>query len=148
MELWQLSAREGIRDTLARYAHCADSGRFAELVELFTEDGVLEIDGRAPLAGRAAILTFLTSTKTSLATGETQPFIRHHLSSIRIDIANTDTASAASYFLAITHRGPDHWGRYRDQLVQVGERWLFRHRRVRVDGRAPQGWSATRTDSL
>jgi hypothetical protein len=147
MELWELAARERIRDTLARYAHCADRGRFAELAALFTPDGVLEIDGRPPLQGRAAIEAFLTGTKTNIAANLSRPLIRHHVSSHRIEVHGPDTATAASYFLAITERGPDHWGRYRDRLVRVGEQWLFQHRRVRPDGHAPNSWVATRREA-
>ena len=145
METWELVARELIRDTLARYAHCADRGRFDELVALFTEDGVLEIDGLPPLRGRDAIREFLQGTKTSIANTTGRPLIRHHLSSVQIDVASPVEAAAASYFLAITERGPDHWGRYRDRLIPAGSRWLFRHRRVTPDGHAPQSWRATRS---
>jgi len=144
METWELTARERIRDTLMRYAHCADSGRFTELVELFTDDGVLEIDGHDALRGRQAITQFLTGTKSSLGATLEHPYIRHHVSSIVIEVHAADEATAASYFLAITERGPDHWGRYRDRLTCVSDRWLFRHRRVRPDGHAPQSWRATR----
>lgn len=147
METWELVAREGIRDTLARYCHCADSGRFSELAELFANDGILEIDGREPLRGRAAIIAFLGSTKRSLAADVAQPYIRHHLSSVVIEIRNATAASARSYFLAITDRGPDHWGRYRDEFVQVDGRWLFRHRRVRPDGHSERSWRATRSEA-
>lgn len=147
MELWELAAREGIRDTLARYAHCADTGRFAELVELFAADGVLAIDGRPELRGRHAILEFLSSTKTSLASTLERPYIRHHVSSIVIEVRGPDDASASSYFLAITQQGPDHWGRYRDRLTRIGKRWLFAHRRVRPDGHSAQSWRATRRDA-
>ena len=147
MELWEIAAREQIRDTLARYAHCADTGRFAELAALFTDDGVLAIDGRPPLRGRAAIEAFLTRTKTNIAANLAQPFIRHHVSSIRIEVLSSDAASSASYFLAITERGPDHWGRYRDRLVRVREQWLFQHRRVRPDGHTAHSWVASRRES-
>jgi len=147
MELWELTAREEIRESLARYAHYADTGRFVELVGLFTAEGVLEIDGRPPLQGRAAIEAFLTATKTNIAANLTQPLIRHHVSSLRIDVHGPDTASAASYFLALTERGPDHWGRYRDRLVRVREQWLVQHRRVRRDGYAPNSWVATRRET-
>lgn len=147
MELWELQARELIRDTIARYAHCADTGRFAELVGLFTEDGVLEIEGRAPYAGRAAIQEFLTGTKTNLASNLTRPLIRHHVSSIRVDLLSHHDASAVSYFLVITERGPDHWGRYRDHLSRVGDRWLLRHRRVHPEGHGATSWVATRRES-
>src|SRR5436309_2622294 len=135
MELWELAAREGVRDTLARYARCADTGRFADLVQLFAEDGVLEIDGRPPSSGRAAIQEFLESARTSLAASSTRPLIRHHVSSVEISVLDPDNAHAASYFLAITDHGPDHWGRYRDRLTRVGDRWLFHYRLVRIDGR-------------
>jgi len=41
MEVWELAAREQIRDTIARYAHCVDGGRFDDLVELFVPVAVL-----------------------------------------------------------------------------------------------------------
>lgn len=144
MESWELSARVAIGETLMRYAHCADTGRFAQLVELFSEDGVLEIEGREPLVGRAAILAFVTGTKASLAATLERPYIRHHISSLLVELAAPDRATARSYFLAITERGPDHWGRYRDDLVLSGERWLLQRRRVRVDGHSPTSWRAAR----
>jgi SnoaL-like protein len=144
VDAWEAVVREQIREAIARYAHCADTGRFADLADLFTEDGVLEIDGRPPIVGRGAILAFLTETKDSLSSTLQRPYIRHHVSSLIIDVHGFDEATAASYFLAITERGPDHWGRYRDRLVRVGDRWLFRHRRVRPDGHSEQSWRATR----
>ena len=147
MELWELVAREAIRETFAHYAHYADSGRFAELAELFTVDGILEIHGREPVSGRNAILSFLSATKSSLASTLARPYIRHHVSSIEIAVHSRDQASAVSYFLAITEHGPDHWGRYRDRLTRVGERWLLQHRLVRPDGHSEQSWRATRPQS-
>ena len=38
------------------------------------------------------------------------------------------------------------WGRYRDQYVPDGDRWLFAHRNVRTDGTTPGGWAAGRTN--
>src|SRR5512143_1025728 len=102
MELWELAAREAIRSTINHYAQCADSGRFDDLVELFAPDGVLEITGQAPLQGRDAIRVFLTGTKTRLASDTARPLIRHHVSSIDIVVADTQHASARSYFFVIT----------------------------------------------
>jgi hypothetical protein len=130
----ELIAREQIRDAIARYAHFADGGRFAELTALFAENGSLEIAGRSPLQGRAAILRFLESVRRQPQPG-TSPFIRHHVSSVRIDLLGADEATSASYFFVITEHGPDHWGRYRDDFVRTGDAWLFKRRRVRVDGK-------------
>ena len=136
MELWEIEAREIIRSTINRYAHCADSGRFDDLVNLFAVDGVLEIAGRDPIAGRDAIRAFLTSTKASMAANATRPFIRHNVTSIDLTVADRDHASARSYFFVITERGPDHWGRYRDDFSRHDAQWLFQRRVVRLDGRA------------
>jgi hypothetical protein len=134
----ELIARERIRDAIARYAHFADGGRLEELAALFAEDGTLEIAGRPPLTGRAAIVTFLNGVKRTPDAGAS-PFIRHHVSSVRIDVQGANEATAASYFFVITERGPDHWGRYRDDFIRIDEEWLFKRRRVRVDGKAMSG---------
>lgn len=136
IEPWELEAREIIRSIISRYAHCADTGRFDDLVNLFAVDGVLEIAGREPIAGRDAIRAFLTGTKASMAAGVTQPFIRHHVSSIDLSVHDHEHAGARSYFFVITQRGPDHWGRYRDDFVRREGQWFFERRRVRLDGRA------------
>jgi hypothetical protein len=47
----------------------------------------------------------------------------------------------------VTERGPDHWGRYRDRFERLGGRWLFRHRRVTIDGRAAGSWAAGEAES-
>jgi hypothetical protein len=144
MELWELVAREEIRQLVARYAQCADSGRFDELVALFAGDGMLRIDDRAPLQGRDAILAFLGDTGRDLAASPASGSIRHHVTTLRIDVSSPAAATGAAYFLVVTDGGPDHWGRYRDRYVREGQRWLFGERRVRVDGFAPGSWAAGR----
>jgi hypothetical protein len=144
MDVWELVAREEIRELVARYAHCADSGRFEELVALFAEDGLLQIDDREPLRGRDAILAFLASTRSGVRESSAVRSIRHHVSSLRIDVSARDAATASSYFLVVTERGPDHWGRYRDRYTVSGGRWLFAAREVRVDGVAAGSWAAAR----
>ena len=137
MELWELAARGAIHETVARYAHLVDRGRIDELVELFTDDGTLEAGDRPPATGRGAIREFFLETGKRLASASTRPLIRHHVSSLAVDVTGPDDATAESYFLALTERGPDHWGRYRDRFVRRGSRWLFQHRRARTDGYAP-----------
>ena len=140
METWELIAREQIRDLVASYAHCADSGRFDELVALFAADGVLETPDRQQHRGRAAIHAFLGGTKASLAAATTTHLIRHHVSNLRLEVASPSAATGAAYFFVITERGPDHWGRYRDQYICADGLWCFAHRRVRLDDAAPGSW--------
>jgi len=136
MTLEELCAREAIRDLLARYNHAGDRGRLDELVRCFAEDGVMELDDVAPLAGRAAIEAHLRGVAERLAAGTRRATLRHHVSSVRITITDAEHAEAWSYFSVFTEIGLDHWGRYADRLVRRGDMWLFALRRVRVDGAA------------
>ena len=150
MDSWELSAREAIRETVASYAHFADSGRFAAFAELFAADGVLEVKGEPPLNGRDAIRLYLEGVGLDLEAASTSvPMIRHHVSNLTIAVESPTAATGACYFLAVTEHGVDHWGRYRDRFVPApfdatGERWLFAHRFVRTDGTSPGGWAAGR----
>ncbi len=138
-ELWELQAREAIRDTIATYTVAGDRLRLDDLAGCFTADGVLEIRGRPPITGRAAIVEFIGRVPAG-SRADPPPdgaYVRHHVSSVRIESVTHDEARATSYFLVLTSIGPDHWGRYRDVLVPDEGRWRFRHRYVAVDGHAP-----------
>jgi uncharacterized protein (TIGR02246 family) len=141
--MWELIARERIRDLVAAYAHCADGGRFDELVALFSPDGVLETpDGRRH-AGRDAIRAFLDATRTQLVAAAA-PRIRHHVSTLQIAIEGPTAARGAAYFLVVGAAGLDHWGRYRDRYVAHRGVWQYAHRRVRLDGSAGDSGLARR----
>jgi len=140
MEIWEIAARLSIQQTMARYTHAGDNGRSEDFAAAFTTDGVMEAEGQAPLAGRAAIVEFLEEQKRSLASAMERRHIRHFVSSLRIDFPSPDEATASSYFLAVTQIGPDHWGRYRDRFVPVDGEWLIARRFVRVDGSMPGSW--------
>jgi hypothetical protein len=140
MELWELTARERIRDTLARYSWAGDALRLEELAAAFCDDGVLEVRGETPLHGRDAIVAFIggvgaRNTGTP-ATGGTRRIVRHNVANIRFLEVEPTRALVASYFTVLTEIGLDHYGRYRDTLVPVGEEWLIQHRFVSTDWRA------------
>jgi hypothetical protein len=139
LENWELIARERIRDTVAAYTHSGDRGRVEQLAECFTEDGVLEIKGQETATGRAGIITMLTGVveHASAALADGRPgIVRHFVTNLRFDEITPQLARTSSYFLVMTANGPDHWGRYRDVLVPVGDRWLITHRLVRLDASA------------
>lgn len=140
MELWELEAREQVRDTLARYNHAGDRSLLEELAGCFLPDGVLEVKDMGMARGRTEIIGFLSAGR-----GAGRPagaLVRHHLSSVRIESVTPDRAQAASYFVVMTAHGPDHWGRYRDVLRPQEGRWLIEHRRVTVDAAAPGSYLA------
>jgi hypothetical protein len=139
VDLPALLAREAVRDLVARYAHGADRGRSGEVAALFADDGTLELpDGRV-LTGPAAIRGFLDETAARVqSAGSTAGPLRHHVSSHRVVVDGADTATGYAYFLVVSARGPDHWGRYADRYVRTAAgAWRFASRRVRLDGRAP-----------
>lgn len=117
MEMWELVAREQIRDTLARYNWSGDAGRVDDLAETFCRDGVLEIRGFEPLRGRAAIAAFLRGVTGGIGV---KPIVRHNVSNVLFTELRPGEARVRSYFTVVTHIGLDHCGRYRDLLVPDG----------------------------
>jgi ketosteroid isomerase-like protein len=136
VEPWELAAREEVRAAIHRYAHLVDRGRLDELLELFADDAILEIPDAEPACGHAAIREVFARAASHLARAGGPPLVRHHVSNVVVDVTDPAAATAESYFLVLGARGPDHWGRYRDRFTCTSGRWLFQHRRVRVDARA------------
>lgn len=150
MEMWELIAREQIRDTLARYNWAGDAGRLDGLTETFARDGVLEIRGTAAFSGRSEILAFLSAITEGIsgaggsAAGTRRSVVRHNLANVLFDDVTPVEARVSSYFTVVTHIGLDHFGRYRDILVPHGDRWLIKHRKVTTDWAAPDSAMARR----
>ena len=151
MTVEELLAREAIRHTMAGYNMFGDRLKIADLVQLFAEDGVLELEGTRDTPGpryegREAIRQFFTSMMPSPKPDSappaaapaapkpgTKPFVRHHITTSRIELTGPDTAEARTYFAVYTLAGPDHCGYYLDNFKKVGDDWLFALRRPRVD---------------
>ncbi|MEB3981778.1 nuclear transport factor 2 family protein [Mycobacterium sp. 663a-19] len=138
MEMWELVARERIRDTLARYNWSGDAGRVDGLAETFCADGVLEIRGAEPLRGRSEIAEFLGGVTGNVAgNADVKPVVRHNVANVLFTGLTPREAHVSSYFTVVTHVGLDHFGRYRDILVPDGDAWLIKHRKVSTDWAAP-----------
>jgi SnoaL-like domain len=134
MEMWELVAREQIRDTLARYNWSGDAGRLEALAETFCVDGVLEIRGAEPLRGRSEITAFLGGVTGKIAVdADIKPVVRHNVANILFTALTPDEAQVSCYFTVVTHIGLDHFGRYRDTLVPDSDTWLIKHRKVSTD---------------
>ena len=143
MQPFELEARESIRDLVARYNACGDSGRFDAMLALFTEDAVLELDD-ATLTGRAAIRAFFEGVATRTGAGRSARFVRHFTATHQIDVLSEREARGYCYFAVLTDAGLDHWGRYRDVYRREGDRWLFARRKVTLDAAVPGGWATVR----
>lgn len=145
MQMWELVARERIRDTLARYNWSGDAGRIHDLAETFCADGVLEIRGQEPLRGRSDIAAFLGGVTANVAAVvDVKAVVRHNVTNVLFASLAPDRADVSSYFTVLTHIGLDHFGRYRDTLVPDGDGWLIKHRKVSTDWAAPDSAMARR----
>ena len=160
MEVWELIARESIRDCIARYNANGDSGRIDQMVEVFAPDGIMET-GNGRYVGREAIHAFMSSvadrgrpatddseesvimtpTQEWLARGRV-PFIRHFTATTQIDVLDETHAKARSYYLFLTVHGLDHWGRYIDSFRPVDGVWKFTKRQEIQDAAVEGGWGA------
>ncbi len=135
MESWELSIRESVRQTLSDYTAGTDRNRLDDIAACFAPDGVLSFTGRDPMVGPAAIVAGLSAQVSRFAKSPVPlTHVRHHVSSVRFGAVTRDRVEVSSYFLALTNIGVDHWGRYRDVLVPVDDRWLFASRQAIADG--------------
>lgn len=141
MTVEDLLAREAIRDVMAKYTTSGDRLRVDDFVSCFTEDAVMEsehvpADRSFRYQGRAAIRAWQERWLAGEGGTHGATFVRHHLSTSKIDLAGADSATARTYWVAWTDIGPDHAGYYLDSFRRVGGQWLIAHRRVRMDWEA------------
>lgn len=142
MELYELIARESIRDLVQRYNANGDSGRFDPMLELFAEDATMELADET-YRGRAEIRAFFERVARNTREGARAAYIRHNTSTHQIDVLDETTARGRCYYFVITDSGLDHWGRYIDEYRQIEGAWRFYHRKVTTDGAVPGSWAET-----
>ncbi len=143
--MWEVEARESIRDIVTRYNSNADTGRFAQVLELFAEDAEMEVGGGADgpsqhHRGRDQIATIFSGTRDRWATVATERsapgYVRHSVTTHQIDLIDQTHATGRSYYQVVMVHGLDHWGRYFDEYERRDGRWLFTRRRVTTEGRS------------
>lgn len=158
MELWELVARERVRDLVARYNANADAGRFEEVAALFADDAVMELvgadGGTRRFEGREGIVSLLAGTKAAWGPARedagsrgagTRHHVRHFVATHQVDVVDRDHARGRSYYLVLMGHGLDHWGRYVDDYGTRDSEWLITRRRVLSDGRAPDALAGLAT---
>jgi hypothetical protein len=136
-----LLAREAIRDLIVRYTIAGDHLRVDEFVACFTDDAVMESERVVPerlfrYESRAEIRAWQERWLAGDGGTHGATFVRHHLSTSKIDLTGPDAASGRTYWVAWTDIGPDHAGYYLDSFRKVDGEWLIAHRRVRLDWEA------------
>jgi hypothetical protein len=136
---WELEARELVRQTLSDYTAATDRFDLETLAACFADDGTLEFPDVPALVGPIAIEAGLRAQITGGSSALPKPTrVRHHVSSLRFVACSSDRVETTSSFAVFTDVGVDHWGRYRDLLIPISERWLFSSRKISVDGFSPE----------
>jgi hypothetical protein len=88
--------------------------------------------------GRAAIEAFRIGARRRSGGVESSRILRHNVSNIWFQKVTPEAAEVLSCYTVFSEIGLDHYGRYQDRFVPVGERWLIAHRLVTQDWRSPQ----------
>jgi uncharacterized protein (TIGR02246 family) len=137
VDLQALEDRLAINDLFVRYATALDEGDVETIVGCFAGDGSLESPVVGVYAGHDGIRAFATRFARLRENG-TQ--LRHVLSNLAVRL-DGDRAHATCYLVTIMTRDGKSVlrppGRYDCQLVRIDGAWVFTHRLVIEDAKAP-----------
>jgi len=128
-----LEEKDAIHETIAEYCFHFDGGEFDKWIDLFTDDGVFDAGRLGLQKGKDALRVFLKNIR--LTNGS--PMVKHCVMNEVIKV-NGNEATAKSYIVLVRAKGEGALvnglaGRYEDQLVKQGDRWLFKNRKVHFD---------------
>ena len=124
-----LEDKDAIREIMAAYCHALDACRFADVANLFADDGVWTTDyGEAK--GRGAIEEMLRSVVPVKGEG---PQRKHYIANIIIKV-DGDSAESVSDYLVVRESGPDlipvMGGTYKDKWVRRDGTWRFKQKEL------------------
>jgi SnoaL-like protein len=121
--------RLAIQETITRYAHALDAGRWDQMASLFAPDSRLDVGPMGAYDGPDGVRRF------GDLLGSMGLTMRHYVTNVLIT-GDGGRAHARVYVLAFTGEpGAQRpaTGFYEDDLVKQDGRWLFRERRVLLD---------------
>jgi ketosteroid isomerase-like protein len=128
-----LEEKDAIHETIADYCFHFDGGEFDQWVDLFTDDGTFDAGRMGVQKGKDALRAFLKNIRLT----DGSPLVKHCVMNEIIKV-NGSEATAKSYIVVLRSKGEGALvnglaGRYEDQLVKQGDRWLFKTRKVHLD---------------
>jgi ketosteroid isomerase-like protein len=128
-----LEEKDAIHETIADYCFHFDGGEFDKWVDLFTDDGTFDAGRMGVQKGKDALRAFLKNIRLT----DGSPLVKHCVMNEIIKV-NGSEATAKSYIVVLRSKGEGALvnglaGRYEDQLVKQGDRWLFKNRKVHLD---------------
>jgi uncharacterized protein (TIGR02246 family) len=126
VELSWAEVVEGVKATLAAYAHALDDGRTEDVVDTFCPDGSVDIPGMGTHEGHEAL-------RAAYAKWVPRRPQRHVVVNTLVTVATDGEAHAVSDVVFLL-KGEVGWGvqavgRYSDVLHRDDDRWRF-HRRA------------------
>jgi len=128
---------EAIRELVHHYAHCVWRKDVSGAIDLFTEDGVMDMGDRPAIRGRAALRE---SYEAAFAGGEFLPYVHNHL----IDLAENHASGTCLLDLRATLEGRSMVGSgyYEDRYVRQASAWKFQSRKLTMVHLVPwlEGW--------
>lgn len=132
-----LADKEAIRDLARRYAHCVWREDADGAIDLFAEDGQMELSGRA-IVGRDALLAAYRSMLVGL---DLQPFVHNHV----VELEGDRAAGTCYLDLRATINGRSMIGSgwYDDRYVRTASGWKFASRKLSMKFLVPleDGWT-------
>jgi hypothetical protein len=122
------------------------------MLELFAKEATYTVEdrvggGERHFSGRDGIRGLFEGARQNTLSGKGARFIRHYTATHQVDFGGPEDARGRCYYVVLTDRGLDHWGRYLDQYRRIDGRWLFWHRTCTVDARIEGGWGARGSES-
>jgi hypothetical protein len=131
--LRQLIDKDQIIDLVHEYSYRVDHRLYDEVVELFTEDCVVDYaPGIPPVRSRARLREMFGRPGGGFAATS------HHNANVLVTFDGADRASVRTAVYAWHQRAdgvtPQLWGYYHDAVVRLPEGWRIAHRQLRVLG--------------
>jgi hypothetical protein len=131
-------AREAIRYTIELYNRNSDMADYERHAEVFAPEAHFVVRGLGEARGLHEILAMLRPGAKSRGAYDPANFQRHNLTSTMIELTGADTADATTYVCVTSELGFDHFGRYDDQFVRSGSRWLIVKRHAAMEWSRPE----------
>lgn len=140
MEIWEVIARESIRDLIARYNSYGDAGRMDDLMSVFTDDIRMDMAGSVTHGKSELREAFISHGRSFVAFAKASgarrdaPVLQHFTATHRITVESPTHATSVCYYAVVMAHGLDHWGTYSDTFRNQDGTWLIADRAVTVDG--------------
>jgi 3-phenylpropionate/cinnamic acid dioxygenase small subunit len=129
----RLIDKDQIIDLVHRYSYCVDHRLYDEVVELFTENCVVDYGpGFAPVRSRSGLRRMFGHPDGAFAATS------HHNANVLVTFEDPDHAAVRTSVYAWHQRAdgstPRLWGYYRDSVVRLPEGWRIAERQLQTLG--------------